>query len=760
LIPVIAVRDVVHFPGIVNTLHVVRDASRNALREAGARDDLVFVVSQRDMALEEPEPADLHCVGTLSETLQSIPMPDGSVRLALRGLQRGRAARLVLEGGTFWAELVAVEETPSFGPETEASMREAIQLYTGIVEGNPDVPAESLQGLPQIESAGILTDLIAHHLPIRIQEKQNLLEEPSHRARLESVLRILHRERQILDLKRQIHERVETEIGQTHRDFYLREQLEVIQSELRERENRVGEVEDYLRKLEESQLPPEAAERAQLEIRRLDRTPVASPEGMVLRNYLDTLLALPWSRQTADRLDVGEAATLLEERHHGLHRVKDRILDYLAVRQLRGMLQGPILCFQGPPGVGKTSIGRSIADAMDRKYVRLALGGVRDEAEIRGHRRTYVGSMPGRILQGLIDCGYRNPVILLDEIDKMGAGPQGDPTSALLEALDPEQNARFSDHYIETPFDLGSVLFVATANLLDNVAPALRDRMEVIPFPSYTDAERTAIARHFLFPRAREEHGLRDDQITLPDDSLGRLVDEFTREAGVRDLGRQIATLCRKSARQIAEGKAESVELDSDRLRTFLGQPKYRRTAGSREPEVGCAWAMVVSEAGGDLMTVEVALTETLGERPELLLTGNLGQVMRESAQAALTAVRLIGEADRLRRDAHIHVPEAAIPKDGPSAGLTIAVGLASALWGRPVRGDIAMTGEITLRGQVLPVGGVSEKVLAAARAGLREVLLPAENEPDLDEVPTEARQNLRISFVRSLSEAIALALV
>lgn len=758
-VPVLAVRDVVHFPGVVNALHIVRDASLRAVRKGQSDDQLVLVLSQRDMALDEPGADDLYTVGTLSEVLQTIPLPDSSVRVALRALRRVRAKSVISEGGMFWAETEPMAETTSSGPQAEAAARAALQAFTSVVEQNPEIPPESLQGLAQLDEAGPLADAIAHHLPIRTPEKQSLLEEPDHAKRLDATLKILQREVEILNLKKHIHQRVETEIGQGHRDFYLREQLRIIQEELREREDRVGEVEEYRQKVEASGMPVEAQDRAEAEIRRLDRTPAASPEGMVLRNYLDTLVALPWTVLTEDRLDVNAAAALLDERHHGLLRVKDRILDHLAVRQLRGSLRGPIICFQGPPGVGKTSIGRSIAEAMGRKFVRIALGGVRDEAEIRGHRRTYVGSLPGRIIQGIKDCGSRNPVILLDEIDKLASGSQGDPTSALLEALDPEQNERFSDHYVETPFDLSAVMFIATANLLENVPAPLRDRMEVISFPSYTEAERTEIARRFLFPRALSEHGLAPEQAELPDLSLRTLVQDYTREAGVRDLGRQINALCRKTARRIADRSAARVTLDEAKLQEFLGHPRYRRQRASLQDQVGSAWAMVVSESGGDLMTIEVALAPALEDRPQLQLTGNLGAVMKESAHAALTAVRAhVGDVD-LRRDIHLHVPEAAVPKDGPSAGITIALCLASAFLNRPIRGDVAMTGEITLRGRILPIGGVPEKVLAAVRAGMSDVILPEENGPDLSEVAPETLAKVKIHLVATLEEALKIAL-
>jgi ATP-dependent Lon protease len=759
--PVLAIRDAVHFPGAINTVHVVRDASLRAVRKALNEDQTVIVLSQRDMSVEDPAPGDLFQIGTLSEILQSIPLPDGSLRVALRSLARVRAKKVETVGGAFQTSVQPLVEIPAEDTEGEALGRACVASFTRIVELNPEVPPESLQGLAQADDGGALADAILHHLPIRSPEKQEMLERLDHRERLEGTLALLKREEKVLQVGHQISRRVDRAIGEGQRELYLREQLRAIQEELRESGEEPSEVDEYRQKLEQANLPDAAREHAEAEIRKLERTPAASPEGMVLRNYLDTLVSLPWNHETEDRLDVNAAQRLLDEQHYGLDKVKDRILDHLAVRQLRGSLRGPILCFVGPPGVGKTSIGRSIAEAMGRQFVRISLGGVRDEAEIRGHRRTYVGSMPGRILAGLRTCGSRNPVVILDEIDKLASGVQGDPTSALLEALDPEQNRRFSDHYVEVPFDLSHVLFVATANLLENVPPALRDRMEVIPFASYTQAERREIAARFLVPRAREEHGFGEHQLEFPSASLDTLVADYTREAGVRDLGRQIDALCRKAARQVAQGLTERVVLDGECLGRFLGRPKFRRSPLDIRAQVGCANAMVVSEAGGDIVTVEVSLTQPLGERPELILTGNLGAVMRESAQAALTAVRaaLEGSAD-CRRDVHIHVPEAAVPKDGPSAGLPLAVALASAFLGRAVRGDVAMTGEITLRGRILPVGGVPEKILAASRAGLTSVFLPAENEPDLDEVPPEVLATLKLEPVERLGDALELALL
>ncbi len=760
LVPVLAVRDAVHFPGLINTLHVVREASLKALRSTMAGSRRVLVLSQRDMSVEEPTAADLFQIGTLSEALQAIPLPDTSLRVALRGLRRVRAVNVMVKGGSLWAEVQEVEEIQSDNIETEALMRACVECFTRVVQLNKDVPPEALQGIAQIDSAGLLADGIVHHLPIRPLQKQDLLEELDHNKRLSMVLNILSREQQVLDLNSTIHKRVEKELGESQREFYLREQLKIIESELEEREDRIGETEDYRNRIERSGMPPEAIERALLELKRLDRSPPASPEGMVVRNYLDTLVNLPWATLTEDQLDVQAAAELLEKCHFGLERVKDRILDQLAVRQLRKSMRGPILCFVGPPGVGKTSIARSIAEAMGRKFVRIALGGVRDEAEIRGHRRTYIGSLPGRIMQGLKDCGARNPVILLDEVDKVAAGSQGDPTSALLEALDTEQNSRFVDHYIETPFDLSAVLFIATANLMENVPAALRDRMEVISFGSYTQEERREIGQQFLLPRAKEENGLAPNDIVVTAETLDRLIEDYTREAGVRSLDRQLMSLCRKAARQVAEGAATPILIDPETAQRYLGRPRHARASQDLDPQIGVAWGLVVSEAGGETVAVEVSLSEPFGSRPELWLTGNLGDVMKESVQAALSSVRSqIPEAAKAM-DVHVHLPAAAIPKDGPSAGVTVAVALASAFQNRQVRGDVAMTGEITLRGRVLPVGGVRDKLLAALAAGKRIVILPADNAPDLEEVPETALHQLDVRLVNTAAEAFEIALM
>ncbi len=763
LIPVLAVRDAVHFPALINTLNVVREPSVRAIRKSMDGDRRVLVLSQRDMSQEEPRVEDLYRIGTLSEALQALPMPDTSLRVVLRGLVRARAARLITRNGTFWAEIEEVPEQGSEDLRANAVMRASVETFGRVVGLNKQIPPEAMQSVVHLDEPGKLADAIAHHLPLKPSEKQALLEQQNALERLERIFEFLKREEQILDLDVDIRKRVERELGDGQREFFLREQLKIIQNELQQREHRLGETEEYKQKLEQCQMPEAAEQKALSELRRLDRTPASSPEGMVLRNYLDCMVELPWNQTTEDRLDVASAKQLLDEQHFGLEKVKTRILDYLAVRQLKGSMRGPILCFVGPPGVGKTSIARSIAEAMGRKFVKLALGGVRDEAEIRGHRRTYVGSMPGRIIQGLRTCGAKNPVIVLDEIDKLGSDYQGDPTSALLEALDPQQNDRFSDHYLEAPFDLSEVMFVATANLLENIPAALRDRMEVIHFPSYTDEERLQIATSFLVPKTLEDHGINAQQIDIPESSLKEIIRDYTREAGVRDLGRAIAAVARKAARQVAEGMTKKQVIDEVRLAEFLGQPRFRRQARLEEDAIGSATGLVVSEYGGDVISIEASLMEPHAARTELRLTGNLGDVMKESAQAALTFVRANSEALGIGRtfkyDVHVHVPQGSIPKDGPSAGVTIGVALASAASGRAVRHDVAMTGELTLRGKVLPVGGIRDKVLAAHRAGIKTVIIPAENAIELEDVPASVLMDIEVQLVADLFRALEIAL-
>ncbi|MCL6628466.1 MAG: endopeptidase La, partial [Armatimonadetes bacterium] len=604
---------------------------------------------------------------------------------------------------------------------------------------------------------------ITPYLQLRVESKQDILETVSAKEKLEKLNVLLKKELEILEIQRSIRNRVEKEMGDTQREFILREQLKAIQQELGERDERHAEIEDFRAKIEEAAMPEEVAERALKEVDRLEKMPYAAPEGVVIRTYLDWLTSLPWSKRTEETLDIQEAAKVLDEDHYGLAKAKERILEFLAVKQLSGQLKGPILCFVGPPGVGKTSIGRSIARALGRTFVRVSLGGIHDEAEIRGHRRTYIGSMPGRIIQGIKQAGSRNPVFMLDEIDKVGQDFRGDPSAALLEALDPEQNFAFSDHYLEVPFDLSDVMFITTANILDTIPPPLRDRMEVIPFAGYIEDEKVCIARQFLVPKQIKDHGLSPKLLTIKEEALRHIIRHYTREAGVRNLEREIATICRKTAKQVAEGVTKRTVVTPSRVKDFLGQPKYHYGMAEKHDEIGAATGLVYTEFGGDIVTIEVGLMKS--EEGKLTLTGQLGDVMKESGQAALTYVRSKAKALGIpedfsnRMDIHIHVPAGAVPKDGPSAGITIATALASALTKRPVRRDVAMTGEITLRGKVLPIGGLKEKVLAAHRAGIRTIIIPKENLKDLEEIPDYVRQELTFKPVEHADEVLDIAL-
>ena len=761
--PVLPVRDTIHFPGVIQTLLIGREMSVKALQISLKRDREVVVVGQRDQAIDEPSANDLFNVGTLSEVLHVLPLPDGTMRVVLRGMARARIEKMSQRGGSFTAEYSILPDVPSNATELEALMRETLSHFQQAVNLGLQVPVEVLDGLLAIDDSHLLSDTVAQHLPGTTTQKQSLLEELDVSKRLEELVTILARELQVLDLQATLRSKVERELGQSQREYYLREQLKAIHIELGGEEVLSEEGEEYRIKLEGTGMSPEVLDRAMIEVRRLERAPNSSPEGMVIRNYLDWLVALPWSTLSKDHIDVRDAKTILDRDHFGLDQIKDRILDFLAVRQLNQSLRGPILCFVGPPGVGKTSLGRSIADSLGRRFHRISLGGVRDEAEIRGHRRTYIGSMPGRIIQGIRQCGTRNPVLLLDEIDKMTQDFRGDPTSALLEALDPEQNKHFSDHYIESPFDLSAVMFIATANLLENVPPALRDRMEVIRFPSYTEHEKLSIAKQYLIPKQFREHGLKKTQVSIGPNVLQTVIREYTRESGVRWLEREIATLCRKSARQIAESSTEKVKVTKDSLVDMLGRSRFRYGSAGKKSEIGAATGMVYSEQGGDILTIEVSLAPPYEDQPSVKLTGSLGDVMKESALAAMTYVRANGErlgGSEFRSDVHVHVPEGAVPKDGPSAGVTIVTALVSAFTGRKVRRDVAMTGEVTLRGKVLPVGGIREKLLAAHRAGIQTVILPAENERDLAELPDTVLESLNCVLVEDVTEVLEVALV
>lgn len=761
--PVLPVRDNVHFPMIVTTLLVGRDISMKALQAASQSDRTVVVLGQNDIGVDEPMASDLYRVGTVSEIVQVLPMPDGTMRIVLRGLSRVRVQKIASRRGYLHAEYLPLHEVEVGHEDTEAYRREALELCSQIAELNSMVSPEISELLPAIDGAGHLADTIANHLTLKPTVKQQILEILDGRDRLEQIVSILAGELQVLKVQSQIRTRVERELGNTQREYFLREQLRAIQDELDGPDSLSPEGRELATRIDAANMPPEVHEKAYAELKRLERAPGSSPESFVIRTYIEWLTELPWQELTPDTLDIKHAAKILDRDHFGLAKVKDRILDYLAVRQVSQSLRGPILCFVGPPGVGKTSLGRSIAEATGRKFVQISLGGVRDEAEIRGHRRTYIGSLPGRLIQSLKTCGTSNPVCLLDEVDKMSRDLRGDPTSALLEALDPEQNNAFVDHYVEVPFDLSGVMFILTANVIENIPPALRDRMEIIDFSSYTEDEKMHIARTYLIPKKREEHGLRPDQFSVQEDALTQLIRGYTRESGVRNLEREIATLCRKATRRIAEQVDASVTIGHKELLAFLGRQKFHHDKAEEKDQVGAATGLVYTEFGGDIVTIEANLMARKGPTSDLTLTGCLGQVMKESAQAATTYVRSqeekLAPGQPFDFDVHIHVPEGAVPKDGPSAGVTMVTALASAYTGRAVRRDVAMTGEVTLRGVVLPVGGLREKVLAAHRAGIKEVIVPQQNRPDLDDVPAGVLAELKLHFVQSVEEVIDIAL-
>ncbi len=764
-LPLLPIRDNVHFPHMIFPLFVGREKSVRALDDAMAGGQHILLVAQKQMGTEDPEPEELYEVGVVAEVMQILKVPDGTVRVMLEGVARARITEFLQTEPSFVVSIEAMPLLASPTLEAEALMRSAMAQFEQIVNVGKSIPPESVVSLLNIDDPGRLADQIAWHIPsLRVEVKQELLETLDPQERLQKLGILLTKEFEIIEIQKNIRSRVEKEMGDTQREFILREQMKAIQQELGERDERQGEIEEYRAKLVEAQVPDVVAERIAKEIDRLEKMPSVAPEGFVIRTYLDTVLDLPWASETEETLDVALAETMLNEDHYGLPKVKERILEFLAVRQLSGTLKGPILCFVGPPGVGKTSLGKSIARALGRKFVRISLGGVRDEAEIRGHRRTYIGALPGRIIQGLKQTGVRNPVFMLDEIDKMGSDFRGDPSSALLEALDPEQNGEFSDHYLEVPFDLTDVMFVTTANLLDPIPAALRDRMEVISFSGYIEDEKLQIAKQFLVPKQIKENGLTEGQVTFPDAILGQIIREHTREAGVRNFERELGTICRKVARRVAEGNTEPVCIDKPEVRAFLGPRKFHYGTMEEQDEVGTATGLVYTESGGDVISIEVSPLR--GKDGRLTLTGQLGDVMKESAQAALSCVRAraraldIDEDFYERLDIHIHVPAGAIPKDGPSAGITMATALASALTGRAVRKDVAMTGEITLRGRVLPIGGLKEKVLAAHRVGIRTVILPLENDKDLEDIPADVRAEMTFERVSHVDEVLRLALL
>ncbi|HHX51197.1 MAG TPA: endopeptidase La [Clostridia bacterium] len=762
-LPLLPLRGVIVFPNMVIHLDVGRERSVHAIDEAMTSDRKIFLVMQKEAQTDEPGLNDIYHTGTIAEIKQLLKLPGGTIRVLVEGLARANIKEVQALDPYVRVEVNIPSEEYQKTLEIEALMRNLNDLFEQYVKASRKISPETVVAVVDIEEPGRLADVIASHLSLKVSDKQSVLEAANIKRRLELLCRILANELEILELERRISARVRKQMEKTQKEYYLREQLKAIQKELGERDERTAETDDLRERIEKTRFPKLVREKALKELERLEKMPPMVAEATVVRNYLDWLLALPWSKETKDRLDINMAEQILDEDHYGLKDVKDRILEYLAIRQLSKKMRGPILCFVGPPGVGKTSLAKSIARCLERKFVRMSLGGVRDEAEIRGHRRTYVGAMPGRIIQGMKQAGTRNPVILMDEIDKLGTDFRGDPSSALLEVLDPEQNNSFSDHYIEVSYDLSKVMFITTANVQHSIPRPLLDRMEVISIPGYTEEEKLQIALRHLLKKQITEHGLSEDQISISENALRRIIREYTREAGVRNLEREIAALCRKTARDIVAKKIEKAKITAVNIEGYLGMPRFRYGLAEKEDEMGVATGLAVTEVGGDVLSVEAILMKGKGQ---VTLTGKLGDVMKESAYAGLSYLRSkahdlgIPEDFHERLDIHIHVPEGAIPKDGPSAGITMATALASSLAQRPVRKDVAMTGEITLRGRVLPIGGVKEKALAAHRAGIKTIILPKENEKSLEDVPANIRRKLKFVLVENLDEVLEEALV
>ena len=762
-LPILGLSDIVIFPGMVAPLLVETAQSTKLIDDVVGGERLLGVALQRKPEAENPMPHEMYEVGCAARVLKMLKFPDNTVRVLVEGLWRIRIKDYTVTDPYLCARFELVKDITEDSVELTAMLRNAQSQFQEIIKLSPALSEQIKIAALNTEDPGHFTDLIAVNLNLDLGERQTLLETSSVKERLTRLLPMLNREHEVLTLSSKIQTEVATSISKTQRDFFLREQLRAIQRELGESDPNAGEIRSLREKLEQTPLPAEAKKVAAQELERLQQMPPAAAEYGVTRHYLDWILALPWTKETEDKIDLAAAERILNEQHFGLTKVKDRLLEFLAVIKRRKQIKGPILCLVGPPGVGKTSLGRSVADALGRKFARISLGGMRDEAEIRGHRRTYVGALPGRIIQTLRRIESRNPVILLDELDKVGADFRGDPAAALLEVLDPAQNNTFTDHYLDLPFDLSRVLFITTANWLDPIHPALRDRLEVIDLPSYTESEKLQIAKRYLVPRQLEEHGLSKLEVKFPDSTLRRIIHNYTREAGVRQLEREIAALTRKATRRIVgNGEISSLVLKPDALIDYLGAARFANETAESIKEYGIATGLGWTPVGGEILFIEATRMPGKGN---LLLTGSLGEVMKESAQTALSYLRSqavalgIDVTDYAKYDIHIHVPAGATPKDGPSAGVTVVAALASLLTHRRVRSDVAMTGEISLRGRVMRVGGIKEKVLAAARFGIKQIILPEQNQPDWSDVPTEVRNTLKVHFIRHISDLLPLAL-
>lgn len=761
--PLLPLRGLLVYPSMVLHIDVGRSRSVAALEYAMLNDNKIFLTTQKDLKVEKPEKEDLYDVGTYVTVKQMLKLPNGTLRILVEGICRGKILNYK-EGKDFTTvDIELHEDSKEKDVETEALMRTVVNYFEKYAKSSNKITAETIESVLDIEEPGRLADIIASHLPFKVAEKQEVLSIFNIKKRLDHLMIRLHDEQEVLNLEKKINTKVKQAMERTQKEYYLREQMKAIQAELGDREGKTGEIADLRKRIEESGMPESTQKTAFKELDRYEKLPAASAESGVIRNYIEWLVTIPWKDKTEDRLDVSVAEDILNRDHDGLEKVKERILEYLSVRQLTKSIRGPILCLVGPPGVGKTSLAKSVAESLNRKFVRVSLGGVRDESEIRGHRRTYVGAMPGRIIQGMKKAGTTNPVFLLDEIDKMSNDFRGDPSAAMLEVLDPEQNHNFSDHYIEEPYDLSQVMFIATANDLSTIPGPLLDRMEVISIAGYTEIEKMMIAKNHLIPKQLNENGLKKSQLIIKDEAIVDLIRYYTREAGVRGLQRQIAAICRKAAKIIVSGERKRVTVNSKVLISMLGKHKYRYGEAEIENQVGVATGLAYTSVGGDTLQIEVSLTPGKGK---LILTGKLGDVMKESAQTALSYVRSLSERLKIdadyfeQHDIHIHVPEGAVPKDGPSAGITIATALVSAIANKPIKKEVGMTGEITLRGRVLPIGGLKEKSLGAHRAGLTTIIIPKDNERDIDDIPDTVREELTFKPVSSAEEVLRIALV
>ena len=763
-LPLLPVKDIVVFPYMVLPLFITREKSIKALEAALSKDRLIFLVAQKDIAEEDPAPEDLYPIGTVALVMRMLKLPDEKIKILVQGLSKASIKEIVQTTPHVSVKVENIKDpfVTEITLETEALMRNIKEQLERIVSYGKLLSPDLMFILESVDDPGRLADLVASNLDLTVEKAQEILEVLDPIERLKALGEVLGKEVQVLTMQAKIQSQARDEMSRTQREYFLREQMRAIRSELGEEDERAKEFRDLRRKIKKAKMPPEVEKEVLRELDRLEQMHPDAAEASMVRTYIDWLIDMPWSKSTKDNLDLKKAKQVLDEDHYNLEKVKERILEYLSVNKLKKKMRGPILCFIGPPGVGKTSLGKSIARALERKFVRISLGGIRDEAEIRGHRRTYVGALPGRIIQSIKQAGTSNPVFMMDEVDKIGIDFRGDPASALLEVLDPEQNNAFSDHYLNVPYDLSQVMFITTGNITDPIPSALKDRMEIINIPGYTEIEKLKIATTYLLPRQMEENGIDPKVLDISNGAILQIISQYTQEAGLRNLERELASVCRKVARKVAEGKKEKTKINAKNLHQFLGPPYFLPDEEREQNEVGVATGLAWTEMGGEILQVEASTTPGKGA---LILTGHLGDVMKESAQAALTYARSRGKAYRIRpddlnnREIHIHVPAGAIPKDGPSAGITMAVALISTLTGVPVKKDVAMTGEITLRGRVLPIGGLKEKALAALRNHIKDIIVPYQNKKDLSDLPVYLRKKMEFHLVKHMDEVLKIAL-